>query len=687
MDWDFANELDVDKEVDGNTNDNHNNDSGNDQIDVGKNAGEDIEESSLLKDFDAVLQDDIFAIDVDVSFVSNSSVPEIELRRILLRWRQGEYQQMPSSLFLAYFLQKKYDLSARKPVLAGKDAHRVCFVNTVAGDLGYVVFLADYERLVIRQNHHLQGIVSKTTIHISRIVDVNGKPISRDTILKPQLDSVIEPKYLEPDDEWTIEGIHIWLDSIVSRHWFRGTVLLLIHADDVEDILIAAMETQDAFLELRSCSATSYPTAKTKKLVRHILKLLASDIGMDRSAFRSMAELALDRHDLDLWNQLVALSNYDSSLLHLPLLKRSCQVFGFNVARPSLERMLSSSTLDETVAFISDIPSYLSQFEDTAELDAWYKAQVASRLKVDRYWDEDYISHLMTIARTFGIRCLFAVPLHMQDYDWEYVLDFAETLQNDRQSILSLRVNRVTSDDVIGGLHEDVDPCASPQQVMDRLVHRLVYCVFNQVTQSLQWLDELFMMSGQSCQGMLQDILDLPLKDETLKLREVYIPLVRRLCPLLKEFKHTVYSSTFGPFICHVIELYSRLLLGSRTYNPQFETLLRVIEEKFTCDCRECADLNGFMKQLYVPERTFLVSRSGMRHFARQLMCAPRLARYRRLQNGRCIKVIKSDTFSEHRWDVRVGHFRDFLRSIGDEDAIEKLMGDRYVDLKKSVES
>ncbi|KAK2459478.1 hypothetical protein APHAL10511_008512 [Amanita phalloides] len=703
MDWSVTNGLDVDETIDENFDTNVNMDEGVDEADNDDLGGDD---DGFNEDENDEGEDD-----------------HDKLLRILTEWRQRDYETKPSSLLTAYFLPSKYDLRGGKPTLTGVDARRFSFVSAGATDLGYIVCLADYERLLVKDRLYTLKPVCKTIRRAYHIVDINGEPILGDLVLKLDRGSVIEPKGMKPDHQWT-DNIDHWSRS---KQWILGTVLILFHKENVEEILIGTMRAQDALLELQSSPAISHPTARSKKLARYVLKVVRYDESYTydeaMSMNRSVADFALNRRDLQLWREAVTSPcRYHTfrSLQQLDVL-RACQVFGFGNVCPSFKVVYSSHAWDEWVTFLCDMPTYLSQSVDAAELYGWCKKQVAHGLGIVEIWDDRRIPQVMTIARTFGIRCLHAIR-----YDTRYGLDaifalgIVERLHIERHNLFSSIGNQVASDEDSEDPSGVTNPFSSPEQVMDSIIHQWISSVFDHLLRNLRHPDaddkyndydpdhydgypyrrrvaivkliprciRVFMVAGKNCQGMLDDVLKLP-GDESIKLQDIYAPLVRNLVPLLQEFKHAVNSPSFAPFFRHVIELSSRLLLGSRTRNPQFESLLRRIDMIVKCDCYECVKLNAFMKQLHVPQRTFLVSRPGLRHFALQLRLAPKLASFQKLpsERGCCIKIIKSDLFAEHRWDVRVKRFKAFLRLIGNDDAIEELMGEGYRDLKAALES
>jgi hypothetical protein len=117
-----------------------------------------------------------------------------------------------------------------------------------------------------------------------------------------------------------------------------------------------------------------------------------------------------------------------------------------------------------------------------------------------------------------------------------------------------------------------------------------------------------------------------------------------------------------------------------------------MIERTFYCTCGDCVKLSAFMKQLYVPQKTFLLSDEGYYHFCMQALRACQWAHFEEVievKNPRRLymKVTKKGgAFREHRWEPRVNAFREFLALIGDEEVIVKVMGDMYTNLKEIME-
>ena len=99
--------------------------------------------------------------------------------------------------------------------------------------------------------------------------------------------------------------------------------------------------------------------------------------------------------------------------------------------------------------------------------------------------------------------------------------------------------------------------------------------------------------------------------------------------------------------------------------------------------------LIAFMKQLYVRQKTFLVSRKGYHHFQTHIWLSHGLFRMEAADSshGLCIKVIRTDSpLGEQRWEARIKAFKEFLALIGDEEVIAKVMKERYTELTEIME-
>ena len=74
-----------------------------------------------------------------------------KLRRVLMKWRDGKYAEVPEIPLLAYLLDHEYssqNLKDGSKALKGADAPLVTFIRDIAEELGYIIGLAQVEREV-----------------------------------------------------------------------------------------------------------------------------------------------------------------------------------------------------------------------------------------------------------------------------------------------------------------------------------------------------------------------------------------------------------------------------------------------------------------------------------------------------------------------------------------------------------
>jgi len=83
------------------------------------------------------------------------------IRRVLRKWRDERYEELPDMPLLAYLLNHEYsqhDLGRGLKALKGVDAHRVRTLRDVAEELGYLVILA-------RLEHNVSGAADDSYHH------------------------------------------------------------------------------------------------------------------------------------------------------------------------------------------------------------------------------------------------------------------------------------------------------------------------------------------------------------------------------------------------------------------------------------------------------------------------------------------------------------------------------------------
>ena len=183
------------------------------------------------------------------------------------------------------------------------------------------------------------------------------------------------------------------------------------------------MKVPQALLELHLSTVREYNSTRNKKLVKHILKHLENDYKSSQT-LSDMADFALTRGDLALWNQVILLSvtNYANVLFEdNTSILRACQVFGFNNVRsrcvpvyqfhrravdhtPSLDQMFHALDLYKVVDFVRTASS-VPRLEDAAVMDEWLKEHIRIAVNAMSYWDAQHLDIASEIVQNYGIRC------------------------------------------------------------------------------------------------------------------------------------------------------------------------------------------------------------------------------------------------------------------------------------------
>ncbi|KIL56135.1 hypothetical protein M378DRAFT_17345 [Amanita muscaria Koide BX008] len=172
-------------------------------------------------------------------------------------------------------------------------------------------------------------------------------------------------------------------------------------------------------------------------------------------------------------------------------------------------------------------------------------------------------------------------------------------------------------------------------------------------------------------------------RDDALKkLMLYYIPFTIGLHTHLPELGTSLLLPPFATFAWNVIGYYLSQVLGSKTHNPRPSRQMLLCNEH----CSTCASLQELLEQLYVPVQDFCPSRKTQEHFIDTIYELGDFISFTEVTGGR-LRVVKHwDFLNSNRWESRLKQARDFLKSIGDDDFIEQLMGNRFKDLKVALE-
>jgi hypothetical protein len=167
------------------------------------------------------------------------------------------------------------------------------------------------------------------------------------------------------------------------------------------------------------------------------------------------------------------------------------------------------------------------------------------------------------------------------------------------------------------------------------------------------------------------------------RFQTLYDPLIPRLKQLLRAKGTDVCSSPFAELLHLLIGTYLRDILGSKSCNVN--TAIR----KVGCGCAECNPVDAFLTSSSATEQLFRYVQARRTHVERQLSAASDLVKFETIRRGSPYGVLvtkRPEVVAASKWESRVARAKTFLRTIGDDNTISKLMGNRYADVLRALQ-
>lgn len=171
--------------------------------------------------------------------------------------------------------------------------------------------------------------------------------------------------------------------------------------------------------------------------------------------------------------------------------------------------------------------------------------------------------------------------------------------------------------------------------------------------------------------------------DTSQKFETLYSPLVPRMRELLSTKNVDMFSPPFSDLLQLLVGTYLRDVLGASPRN------IRTKVRKIGCGCGDCNMVDNFLSSSTSAQQLFRYAQIRRTHVERQLSSASDLVSFQTIRSGSPygIQVTKRpEIVAALQWNTRVAHAHSFLRSFGDDDALSKLMGNRYGDVMKALQ-
>lgn len=184
-----------------------------------------------------------------------------------------------------------------------------------------------------------------------------------------------------------------------------------------------------------------------------------------------------------------------------------------------------------------------------------------------------------------------------------------------------------------------------------------------------------------------EDLLNLvsrpPTKSFYILYVEFYAKIVPDLVKQLCEGGIKVSSSPSCQFFCHIIGMYLQEILGSKEGSPYLKFSM------LTCGHEACSRVNDFLRSEETKMSIPLDDETKR--------CVTDISidkRYSLFDSDTCWSrkpptvdlVKKHEAMAAQHWSVRLADAREFLKSIGTDEEISQIMGERYQDVGQALE-
>lgn len=165
------------------------------------------------------------------------------------------------------------------------------------------------------------------------------------------------------------------------------------------------------------------------------------------------------------------------------------------------------------------------------------------------------------------------------------------------------------------------------------------------------------------------------------KFESLYGRLIPPLRELLSSKNIDICSPPFIDLFQILVATYLRDVLGS---NPSTRPNIR----KIGCKCTDCKSVDAFLLKPNLTE-TFRYAQKRRTHVESKLKTIADLVTSELIRDKSPHGLVVTklpDFMAMLQWEVRVTKAKAFLKSVGEDDMIAKLMGDRYEDVLKALQ-
>lgn len=643
-----------------------------------------------------------------------------DLRRILRKWREDFYENTPDDNMAAYLLAHHYsskNLASGMSALKGSDTHKVAHLKPIAEEQGFLVCLANLEYMVSgvadadydRQMWKRQRFdsnedededefepcmeeVLESSMTLKNLFDLQGNSLWGSHESHINDDSLVprEPfEDAEPDDK-AYEG-YTGNAAGTLDYWYRRTVLILVHESDAGHALFNTGGIHYALEALRGSEAEpTPPTENNKRLAALVVKYVSS---RDKGTLTSMFNLALRWKNLELWFSVIYRSGANalqSTFVQKQLVK-AWKTFGFiNVVQNGYRHLLMRTTrLGTRLDFIQALPAYAAVHEREAVLQ-WCQKETDHAMTTYRLADVEDIPTLLSISQTRGIGYLKDVVLSKVTKGsgfFKFSLALVTAIDSNKQSIIgqlsSLEDINACLDSCLEAAAEQWGGTTPTKPVYNSHTRTNTFPSHTGIPLIIDFV-KVCIATGrmQPCRILFHRVL----KSEgeiKHKFQTIFIPMIKPLRELLNKEGVDVSSGPFHDLFHLLIGSYLQDVLGAK---PRL--IARTKLRKIGCGCADCENVDTFLFSTQSAELTLRLVKARRLHVESRLNTASDLLTYQVIHGSpyRLHITKTAETVEAGRWSARQTNARSFLKKVGEDDVLQKVMGTRWDDVRKAIQ-
>ncbi|KAG6835403.1 hypothetical protein H0H93_001817 [Arthromyces matolae] len=642
-----------------------------------------------------------------------------QLRHVLRNWQKSAYksEKLPGD-FVTYLLNHKYseaNLQQGQKSLKGTDAHLVTNVEASAQGLGYNLYLANLEYCVTEPERRWRRISGtpddsdsddyrrccKIGLTLKDFVDLEGSSVIGNNSIAVSEGNLIPKKPFEgaaPDHSSYQKDISP--RSLVKS--YRRSVLIIIHEENVEGMMHTGERGADFTLYCLGKADPNNLSAKDRRMVNSVLISLNAD---HKSNAATMFEYALKWKDIEIWKMVVKKSDSLIATFGVERLVDALKVFGFESVRQTFEDMLPPTLgFGARVEFIQALAPH-AEADESDIVQAWTEIQTNRAVASFHSPSKEDIPILISMGQVRGSEFLvkeILPQLTNNTSSFEFVIAFVKALHENKGSIPEQppSLNPDGANDVVvtpnmtNMIETLLNAAAAQWSSVVNVVpnHEGRYFVKQspietaKIQRIISIIETCLLTTHMTaCNKLFLSILKMP-ETPTRKFRILYTPLIPQLRNLMNSKAIDLCFPPISEFLQLLVGSYLRDVLGAPPPTNTSRTRVRKIGCKRRL-CYGCDDLDRFILSNKKMDHFPLVYKERL-HLEAQLCTAPDLVSFVTLRFGSPYRVQVTKVpqiVALQEWEGKAADAKEFLLSIGDDSALERLMGNRFEDVQKAL--